>query len=114
MRPSVLYLLKNAPEAEAQFDLVLACEVLEHLEDPKKALFEIKRVAGKFCIISVPLEPLWRVLNLARGAYLGSLGNTPGHVQHWSAKGFRALIERYFAIEQIYYPLPWQVALCKK
>ncbi|MFC1576230.1 class I SAM-dependent methyltransferase [Candidatus Omnitrophota bacterium] len=97
-----------------EFDLVLACEVLEHLDSPAKALSEIKRVAGKYCIISVPLEPLWRIANLARGAYVSKLGNTPGHVQHWGKKTFLALLEKHFTVEKIHYPLPWQMALCKK
>lgn len=37
-------------------DVVIATEVLEHLEEPKRAIFEIKRVLkkGGFCIVSVP------------------------------------------------------------
>jgi hypothetical protein len=30
----------------------------------------------------VPREPIWRIGNMARGRYLGDLGNTPGHIQH--------------------------------
>ena len=40
-------------------------------------------------LVSVPREPLWRALNVARGAYLRELGNTPGHVNHWSKRGVR-------------------------
>ena len=36
----------------------------------------------------MPREPLWRGLNMARGAYLKDLGNTPGHVNHWSKRSF--------------------------
>jgi len=46
------------------FDLIVACELLEHLEDPLKAIEEIKRVSSNFCLFSVPQEPLWRILNL--------------------------------------------------
>jgi ubiquinone/menaquinone biosynthesis C-methylase UbiE len=97
-----------------EFDLVLAAEVLEHLEDYETGLSEIRRVAREFCIISVPLEPLWRVLNIARGAYISSLGNTPGHIQHWGKTGLLELLKQYFIVLEMHYPLPWQMALCRK
>ena len=40
-------------------------------------------------LVSVPREPLWRGLNMARGAYMRDLGNTPGHVNHWSKRALR-------------------------
>jgi hypothetical protein len=61
----------------------------------------------------VPNEPLWRVLNVMRGKYLGSLGNTPGHVNHWSSGRFRSFLERRFQIVELHKPLPWTMALCK-
>jgi hypothetical protein len=61
----------------------------------------------------VPREPLWRVLNLARGKYLADLGNTPGHVNHWSRGGFLDLLSRRFEIVEARTPLPWTMALCK-
>ena len=44
--------------------------------------------ARRHLLVSVPREPLWRGLNMARGAYLKDLGNTPGHVNHWSKRTF--------------------------
>lgn len=104
----------NLAFKENEFDLVLTCEILEHLENYKKAILEIKRVSNRYCIISVPVEPLWRILNVARGAYILSLGNTPGHLQHWTRKNFKELLSKHFTIERILYPLPWQVAICRK
>src|SRR5262249_47905883 len=65
-------------------ELILCCEVLEHLEDPQRALEVMAELARPWLIASVPREPLWRVLNLARLSYVGDLGNTPGHHNHWS------------------------------
>ncbi|MBW3551728.1 MAG: class I SAM-dependent methyltransferase, partial [Proteobacteria bacterium] len=65
-------------------DAVVMLEVLEHLEQPAHALAELRRIARKVVVVSTPREPIWRVLNLARGKYVRALGNTPGHVQHWS------------------------------
>jgi ubiquinone/menaquinone biosynthesis C-methylase UbiE len=100
------------PWPDDQFDLVLALEVLEHIDDPGAALAEIARVARRAAIISVPNEPLWRVLNMARGAYLCRFGNTPGHLQHWGASSFRRLVETELEIEDMRRPLPWLMALC--
>ena len=88
-------------------DLVIACEVLEHLADPGRALAEIARVARGRVVLSVPREPLWRALNVARGSYLREMGNTPGHVQHWSRRGFVAFVAQRLRVVQVWTPLPW-------
>jgi 2-polyprenyl-3-methyl-5-hydroxy-6-metoxy-1,4-benzoquinol methylase len=94
-------------------ELVICCEVLEHLPDPAEALKILHQLARPHLIVSVPREPLWRILNLARGKYWSDLGNTPGHLQHWSGPGFIALLEQYFDVVQIRRPLPWTMALCR-
>ncbi len=99
---------------DAAFDLVVAAEVLEHLEDPEPALQELFRVSRGDVLLSVPREPIWRALNLARLSYLGDWGNTPGHVQHWSSRAFRRLVERRFQVVAEARPLPWTVILARK
>jgi 2-polyprenyl-3-methyl-5-hydroxy-6-metoxy-1,4-benzoquinol methylase len=94
-------------------DLVVCCEVLEHLEYPRKALEVLQRMVGGHLVISVPREPLWRVLNFARGKYIRQLGNTPGHLQHWSSRSFRQLVGEYFDIVEVMQPLPWTMLLCR-
>ncbi len=76
------------PFADDEFDLAAAIEVLEHVPDPEPTVAEMARVAKRHLLVSVPHEPLWRMLNVARGAYVRDLGNTPGHVNHWSRRGF--------------------------
>jgi len=95
-------------------DLVVCCEVLEHLEHPEEGLRALQRITTKNIILSVPREPIWRVLNMARGKYMADYGNTPGHLQHWSKRGFVALVSNYFMIEEIKTPLPWTMLLCRK
>lgn len=94
------------------FDLVVACEVLEHVSNPARVLEEARRTTRRYGIFSVPREPLWRVLNMARGQYVGQLGNTPGHIQHWSSAGFVRLLSQYFEIIEVRQPLPWTMVLC--
>ena len=102
----------SLPEDGAQ--LVVCCEVLEHLADPARALGLLARLAQPHLIVSVPREPLWRMLNLARGRYWAALGNTPGHLQHWSARGLLAVLKDQLEVREVRTPLPWTMALCRR
>ena len=64
-------------------------------------------------LVSVPREPLWRGLNMARGAYLRDLGNTPGHLNHWSKREFAGLLRRYGEVVELRSPFPWTMALVR-
>lgn len=97
---------------EDSANLVVCCEVLEHLEYPEKALTILQSIANPYLIISVPREPLWSILNIARGKYLFHLGNTPGHIQRWSQKAFIRLVSQYFDVLTVQAPIPWTVLLC--
>jgi len=99
------------PFADGEFDLVAGIEVLEHVPDPDAALREMARVARRRLLVSVPREPIWRLLNVARGAYLSHLGNTPGHLNHWSKVGFHSLLTRHGTVLEVRTPLPWTLAL---
>ena len=79
---------ENLPFADGEFDVAAAIEVLEHVPDPEHTVAEMARVAERRLLVSVPREPLWRRLNVARGAYWSDLGNTPGHLNHWSKRSF--------------------------
>jgi len=99
--------------ADDEFDLVAATEVLEHVPDPRRVLSEMARVAHGHLLVSVPHEPLWRVLNVARGAYLRDLGNTPGHLNHWSRRGFVALLADFGQVVEVRSPFPWTMLLVR-
>jgi 2-polyprenyl-3-methyl-5-hydroxy-6-metoxy-1,4-benzoquinol methylase len=94
-------------------ELVVCCEVLEHLEDPQRGLEVLSRLARPWLIASVPREPLWRALNLARLTYVGDLGNTPGHLSHWSRRGFERFLGERFEVVELRSPIPWTMALCR-
>jgi SAM-dependent methyltransferase len=97
----------SLPFSSQTFDLVLALEVLEHVPEPRQALAEMARVCGGSMIISVPWEPVWRAGNMARGRYLSQLGNTPGHIQHFTRRGILRVVREYFDVEAVKRPLPW-------
>ena len=100
------------PERDAA-ELVLCCEVLEHLEDPDGALDVLAALGRPWLIVSVPREPLWRALNLSRLKYVRDLGNTPGHLSHWSRGGFLRFLERRLEVVEVRRPLPWTMVLCR-
>ncbi len=102
------------PFRAGEFELVLCLEVLEHVPVAAGALRELERVCSDYCLLSVPREPLWRMLNMARGAYLTSRGNTPGHVNHWNSKEFTAFVKNSFDILDVRRPLPWTMVLARK
>jgi 2-polyprenyl-3-methyl-5-hydroxy-6-metoxy-1,4-benzoquinol methylase len=102
---------EQLPFADRAFDLSAAIEVLEHVPEPERTLAEMARVAAGHLLVSVPREPLWRALNVARGAYLTDLGNTPGHVNHWSRRAFVRLLERHGKVVELRSPFPWTMAL---
>lgn len=99
------------PYHDRAFDLVICCEVLEHLEEPRRGLAELARVSRRHVLLSTPWEPVWRLMNLARGRYLGSLGNTPGHLQHFSRRRLLGLAREHLEIRAVRRPLPWTVLL---
>lgn len=95
------------PFADGTFDLVLAIEVLEHVPYPELALAELSRVGRRDLVVSVPREPIWCAANLARLKYLKDLGNTPGHINHWSSRAFTQLVGRRFDVRSVHRPFPW-------
>ncbi len=101
------------PFADGEFDCATAIEVLEHVPDAAHTVSEMARVAQRHLLVSVPREPMWRMLNMARGAYLKELGNTPGHVNHWSKRSFVELLSRHGTVVEARSPFPWTMLLVR-
>ena len=95
------------PFVDRSIDLVVGLEVLEHVPHPERALADIARVCRGTAVLSVPREPIWRAGNMARGRYLTHLGNTPGHVNHWSATAFERFVGTRLQVTDVAKPLPW-------
>ena len=100
----------DLPFEDGRFDLVCAIEVLEHLERPRDALAEMSRVAAKALLLSVPNEPGWRIAHLLAGRNVRNLGDTPGHINHWSKRSFLRLVSELGAAraESVF---PWTLAM---
>ncbi len=115
-RPNLEYRVQKAedlPFESSEFDFASAIEVLEHVPEPDHTLAEMARVAKRHLLVSVPREPMWRGLNMARGAYIKDWGNTPGHVNHWSKRGFVSFLRQVGEPVTVRTPFPWTMVLVR-
>jgi SAM-dependent methyltransferase len=96
------------PFDDDAFDLAVAVEVLEHLDDPRAALRELRRVSRGHVLVTVPLEPWFRAGNLTRGRHLRRLGSTPGHQSTWGPRGFARLVGSELPGGRWIELFPWQ------
>jgi SAM-dependent methyltransferase len=100
------------PFASQSFDVVTCLEVLEHLEDPVRAVRELARVARRAVVVSVPYEPWFRIGNVLRGKHLGGCGNHPEHVQHWNLRSFEKFLGATVPEVRVIEAFPWIIACC--
>lgn len=58
LNPDIIADIRKLPIKDNSFDLVMACEVLEHIpwEDVDKVLKELQRVSRKYVLISIPYK----------------------------------------------------------
>ncbi len=99
---------------DKSFDLSLCTEVLEHLDDPVKAVKEIKRVSSKYVVFSVPNEPFFIMANFLRGKYLKNFGNHPEHINHWTAIGFERFLKKQgLTVIKSKHPFAWSLVLTR-
>lgn len=105
----------DLPYKNGYFDLITCTEVLEHLEDPVKALQEMLRVTKKYLIISVPNEPLFMLSNFLRGKNISKFGNDPDHINHWTIFSFLNFLKKNgLKIKKVKLPFPWILVLGEK
>ncbi len=100
-------------QPDHSWDVVVASEVFEHLERPADALVEVKRVAKKYVVLSVPWEPYFRLGNLIRGGYLSRLGNHPEHINLWSDTGFVQFVQTQLSIQRVIRSMPWTIVVAR-
>jgi 2-polyprenyl-3-methyl-5-hydroxy-6-metoxy-1,4-benzoquinol methylase len=116
-RPNLEYVTVepgNLPFADGEFDMATAIEVLEHVPDPEHTVAEMARCASGHLLVSVPREPIWRIVNFCRGQYVSDFGNTPGHVNHWSKRSFKELLSRHGTVREVRSPFPWTMLLVSR
>jgi SAM-dependent methyltransferase len=89
--------MTDLPFADDSFDAVVAGEVIEHIEDDRKALTEAARVLrpGGVLALSVPAHPEW----------FGASDAWAGHVRRYSRTGLEeAITSSGLALERV---RPW-------
>jgi SAM-dependent methyltransferase len=94
-----------------RFDLVMCCEVLEHLEEPERALDQMLALSPRRLLLSVPHEPYFMLSNLLRGKNATRFGNDIEHINHWGTGSFRRLLETRLDVLQLTTSYPWILAL---
>ena len=109
----VLASVHALPFPSRSFDVITCLEVLEHLADPRAAAAELRRVARRAVVLSVPYEPWFRIGNVLRGNHLGRLGDHPEHVQHWNLRTFHAVLAPSFREVRLMESFPWIIACCR-
>ncbi len=103
------------PYKDNSFDLVICTEVLEHLENPKKAYRELIRVSRKYILLSVPNEPFFTIQRMARFQNILHLGAHPEHIQHWTLFAFTKFVKvRDVKLVTRKFPIPWTMVVVKK
>jgi trans-aconitate methyltransferase len=94
---------------EPPYDLVMCCEVLEHLPDVPRALDQLASLGAKRLILTVPHEPFFMLSNLARLKNVTRLGKE--HVNHFTKASFKKLLEGRFRSVELVTSYPWILAL---
>jgi len=98
-------------EPDQSWDVVVASEVLEHLDRPADALRELTRVAKHAVVLSVPWEPFFRLGNFARGKHWQRFGNHPEHINLWTGKKFVAFASEQLIVDHVIPSLPWTIVV---
>lgn len=103
--------------SDKYFDIVVCCEVLEHLKNPESAIVELQRVASKMLIFTVPLEPWFRIGNFISLHNISRLGNPVDHINHWTMSKFKKYMSKFMGDYDCNWSIsfPWIVlCACKK
>jgi len=98
---------------EEGFDLVIASQVLEHIPDPDPTLARLVEMCSGQLLLTVPLEPWFRILNFVRGRDLRRLGNHPEHVNLWTFSRFRSFVADHAEVVRAYRVFPFTVVIAK-
>jgi SAM-dependent methyltransferase len=101
---------QDLEKIDQSVDLVIASDVIEHLETPDQMLASIGGLRPRYIILSTPDRDLLRV-----GTHNGPPGN-PAHVREWNFREFHAYIGESFEVLEHFIssaPQATQCILCR-
>ena len=103
-----------APAGDAA-ELVVCCEVLEHLADPERGARGARpRSRARGCSSASRANRVWRVLNLARGHYVARARQHARPPQPLvAARRSSTGSPTRLSVVEVRAPLPWTMALCR-
>lgn len=103
----------DIPFPDRSFDVVGCFEVLEHQREPGPALRELARVARRAVVLSVPHEPYFSLMNVARGKNLGirPRGSDPDHKQFWTRAAFAEFVAPELDVAWLGGSPPWTICV---
>jgi predicted SAM-dependent methyltransferase len=101
----------NSGFDDKSIDLVIASEVLEHLEDSALYLKKLVELSRQYIFLTVPWEPWFQLMNFLRGRDFFRLGNHPEHVNHWGLKRFRKYVAQFAQVEKAFTVFPFIIVM---
>ncbi len=100
------------PQIAAE-ELVICCEVLEHVPDTTKAISVLKSIASPYLLVSVPREPIWRPFSTSRGGNIWPIWATHPDTSSTGPRHLISMLRSSFEIVEVRKPLPWTIILCR-
>jgi SAM-dependent methyltransferase len=101
--------LRAMSQRSQSAELVLCSQVLEHIPQPERVRDELARVAARWLLISVPLEPVFR--SICAVTVATGIGQDPGHVNFWTPGAFRNFLRPVGRLAHWEWTSVYQIAL---
>lgn len=119
--PNIKFFVGNALKldfCDNEFDVACAFEVMEHLSEPEKLLYELCRISKKYVFLSVPNEPFFCLGNLLSGKNIIRMGNPIDHINHYTFYGFKKFLCKNISYPnyklRLYNCFVWTLAVIEK
>lgn len=110
LEPDIVADVRSMPIPDASYDLVMACQVLEHIpfDEFEKGLAEMRRVTRRYAIVSLPRRSTYFEI-VIKFPFIRTFLKRPfvdiAFNKHLDFGGFETSGQHYFEIDRTQYPL---------